>query len=1450
GITWTATLTPGAGVENDTNLITLDNTGYVDGAGNLGTGTTDSNNYTIDTQRPTATVVVADIQLRAGETSVVTITFTEAITGLAIDDFIVQNGSISGLSSSDGGITWTVTLTPDSGVADATNVITLDNAGYADQAGNTGTGTTNSNNYAIDTQLPTAIVVVADTQLSIGETSLVTITFSEPIAGLAIDDFTVQNGSISDLSTSDGGITWTVTLTPDSGVEDATNLISLNNTGYVDQGGNAGIGVSNSNNYSIDTQLPSGYSVSILTDRINGVNQNNFRFRLIDGEIGADFSYTITSSAGGTPITGIGEVTNSDQFISGIVVEDLPDGELTLTVTLTDESGNEGLPVSDTVEKLLPAQLTIRVVQEADEEGNDGLFEITTDNTFAANTTVTLEIGGTATSGVDYMSIGVELLFPGNTSTVSIPVSVIDDLDVEGDETVIIRLVSTNNSLVTIGEPSEATMTIADNDVPRQLTITPDANQQKVYGDEDPTTLSYTASGFELGDDDTIIQGSLTRQAGEDAGTYSYTLGNLDAGPNYELVLNPEVFTITPATLTIEVDELEKVYGDTDPDFAYTATGFRRDDITGILSGTFGRTAGENVGTYAFNLGTLSAGANYNLQLISTTPFLISPAPLRLIADDKQKIFNTTNPPLTFTYDGLVNGDTQIQTLPTIVTTATETSPAGTYPIILNGGSDSNYSISRVEGTLTIGQKAVTITANNQSKVYGQANPVLTFSYEGLLEGDTQIQTEPSISTEATISSNVGSYEITLSGGSDPNYDFTLVNGTLSVTPATLTITADDQSKVYGQANPPLTFSYAGLVNGDSGIAVEPSITSAASANSNVGTYDVTLTGGSDPNYAITRVNGTLTVTPADLTITADDQSKIYGAANPTLTFTYLGLVNGDTQVATEPSITTTATSSSNVGTYPITLSGGLDANYDITLVNGTLTVGQKAVTITAENQSKVYGEENPTLTFTYTGLVNGDEKVATEPSIATTATESSNVGSHPITLSGGVDANYAITLVNGTLTVGQKAVTITAEDKSKIYGEANPALTFTYTGLVNGDTQVATEPSIATSATASSNVGTYPITLSGGIDANYNITLVDGELEVTQATLTITANEGQSKIFGTADPVLSYFATGFAAGDDEQVLTGNLTRATGEVVGTYPINLGSLAAGGNYQIVYTSADFEIIPAVIEAVMQPAPIETVWGVYPGLPSTVTVMTTDGQFLALPITWDLQTLYVFGNGEYPLTASINLPSGILNTEALTVEIVVTVLPKPAPEDILLDNNSFEADAGLNFIAVGNLTVIDPIDNQHDISLADLAFDNVYFQINNGTLFWNSVERADGRTEFKILVRVQDRDGNILEKEFTIIRNRTSVSNIEIFNSFTPDGDNVNDTWGIKELRFYKGVRIQIFERSGKRLFYTENPDVRWDGTFNSTDMPTGTYYWTVEVGETGEVRKGMLNLIRK
>ncbi|MEW5548356.1 Ig-like domain-containing protein, partial [Pseudomonas soli] len=78
------------------------------------------------------------------------------------------------------------------------------------------------NNYAIDTQRPTATIVVADSSLSIGETSQVTITFSEAVTGFTNADLTVANGTLSAVSSSDGGITWTATFTPSSAISDAT----------------------------------------------------------------------------------------------------------------------------------------------------------------------------------------------------------------------------------------------------------------------------------------------------------------------------------------------------------------------------------------------------------------------------------------------------------------------------------------------------------------------------------------------------------------------------------------------------------------------------------------------------------------------------------------------------------------------------------------------------------------------------------------------------------------------------------------------------------------------------------------------------------------------------------------------------------------------------------------------------------------------------------------------------------------------------------------------------------------------------------------------------------------------------------------------------------------------------------------------------------------------------
>ncbi|MCU9950564.1 DUF4347 domain-containing protein, partial [Pseudomonas sp. PDM13] len=145
----------------------------------------------VDGVRPVASsIVLDDTALKAGETATVTITFAEAVTGLDAGDLTVAGGTIGALSSADGGFTWTTTFTPTSNLTSGTNVITLNNAGVTDQAGNAGDGSTSSLNYTIDTQLPTATIDVADTALKAGQTTIVTITFSEAVSGLTTGDFT------------------------------------------------------------------------------------------------------------------------------------------------------------------------------------------------------------------------------------------------------------------------------------------------------------------------------------------------------------------------------------------------------------------------------------------------------------------------------------------------------------------------------------------------------------------------------------------------------------------------------------------------------------------------------------------------------------------------------------------------------------------------------------------------------------------------------------------------------------------------------------------------------------------------------------------------------------------------------------------------------------------------------------------------------------------------------------------------------------------------------------------------------------------------------------------------------------------------------------------------------------------------------------------------------------
>ncbi|MFN0290763.1 Ig-like domain-containing protein [Pedobacter helvus] len=148
-------------------------------AGSLGTNKA----IVIDGVRPTATITLSNNGLVKGETTLVTFTFSEAVSDFTSADLTFSNGSFGTISSSDGGITWTTTFTPTDNLEDATNVIILNNTGVQDLVGNAGTGNTQSNNFTIDTKSPTvaSVMVPANGSYKIGDNLDFTVNFSEAV---------------------------------------------------------------------------------------------------------------------------------------------------------------------------------------------------------------------------------------------------------------------------------------------------------------------------------------------------------------------------------------------------------------------------------------------------------------------------------------------------------------------------------------------------------------------------------------------------------------------------------------------------------------------------------------------------------------------------------------------------------------------------------------------------------------------------------------------------------------------------------------------------------------------------------------------------------------------------------------------------------------------------------------------------------------------------------------------------------------------------------------------------------------------------------------------------------------------------------------------------------------------------------------------------------------------
>src|SRR5207248_2794197 len=298
-------------------------------------------------------------------------------------------------------------------------------------------------------------------------------------------------------------------------------------------------------------------------------------------------------------------------------------------------------------------------------------------------------------------------------------------------------------------------------------------------------------------------------------------------------------------------------------------------------------------------------------------------------------------------------------------------------------------------------------------------------------------------------------------------------------------------------------------------------------------------------------------------------KSKTYGDADPGLTYQ---ITAGSLAFSDAFTGALSRAAGENVGTYAIAQNTlALSTNYTLTYAGADLTITKRAVAVPADAKSKTYGDADPGLTYQITSgsLVTGDGFTG---ALGRAAGE--NVGSYAIqqgTLA--LSTNYTLTYVGANLTINTRAVTVTADTKSKTYGDADPALTYQIT---SGSLAFSDSFTGALTRVTGESVGTYAIeqgTLA--LSNNYTLTYVGANLTITPRDLSVTA-DAKTKAYGASDPALTYTHGMLYNGDTDSVFTGSLTRALGENVGTYAINQGTLSAGSNYNIVFTGANLSI----------------------------------------------------------------------------------------------------------------------------------------------------------------------------------------------------------------------------------------------------------------------------------
>ena len=806
----------------------------------------------------------------------------------------------------------------------------------------------------------------------------------------------------------------------------------------------------------------------------------------------------------------------------------------------------------------------------------------------------------------------------------------------------------------------EGTVTIT----PKAVTVTADS-KTKVYGTADPELTATETSGVEGKEkpDDQKIKYGLSRKTGEDVGNYTITASGEASQGNYTVTYETGTLAITaaarPADRQLGVTSYKGEYDANE----HTIT------VNNVLAGDVveysydgGTTWVKDLNQYK-NVGNTTikvrvTNANYDpnpVELEGTVT--ITPKAVTVTADSKTKVYGTADPELTAKAEGTLGNDTVDYEL-----NRKSGEDVGNYTITPSGeASQGNYTVTYKTGTLTITasdrNKAVEVTSYNE--VYDAKNH--TIEVKNLVAGDVvKYSYDGGTTWEDTLKQykNVGSTSIQVKVTNENYQEVPQLSGTVTITPKTVTVKADNTSKVYGAQDPSFTATVTGTLEKDK---VDYGFT--RESGEDVGDYTITPNGeASQGNYTVTYETGKLTITaaarPADRQLGVTSYKGEYDANEHTITVN--NVLAGDVVEYSYDGGTTWVKDLNqykNVGNTTIKVRV-TNANYDPNPVEleGTVTITPKAVTVTADSKTKVYGTADPELTAKAEGTL-GNDTVDYELN----RKSGEDVGNYTITPSGEASqGNYTVTYKTGTLAITQSnelSIEVNAEsaDKSKVYdgkalaveAEADPSEGSTVEYSIDGGKTWTTEiPSIT-------NVGTVHVK-ARATNKNYsNTPEVAYDLTVTARPVTFTSATDSKPYDGTplTNENVSVSGDGFAEGEGATfAVTGTITNV-GTKANTFGYALNKNTLASNYNISTELGTLTITPKSITPDQPGTPEEEKTGITAENPDDVKY---DGKDHAeKPVIKDEKTGVTLEEGK---DYEIVYPEDIKNAGEITATVV--------------------------------------------------------------------------------------------------------------------------------------------------------------------------------------------------